>query len=67
MSLAFPVTRRSAIKGVSHAVGGLVSGVAALAVVDADRDETGQPLITRQLGTIGPLLIFHPGIGATTR
>lgn len=64
---ADPVSRRSAVKGISLAVGALVSGVAGLAVVDADRKETGQPLFTRQLGVTGPLLIFLPGIGATTR
>ncbi len=48
-------------------VGALFASIAALAVVDADRAETDQPLFTRALGATGPQLVFLPGIGATTR
>lgn len=42
-------------------------GVAALAVADADRADTGSPLVVRRLGDTGPLLVFVLGIGSTTR
>ncbi len=60
-------SRRQWIKRVAAGVGVAVAGVAALAVFDADRSDTGRPLFQRQLGENGPLLVFLPGIGATTR
>lgn len=60
-------SRRRWIKRVALSAGAVVVGVAALAVVDADRADTGRPLFVRRLGDTGPLLVFLPGIGATTR
>jgi len=48
-------------------VGGVAVGVAALAIADADREETGRPLFVRRMGDAGPQIVFLPGIGATTR
>lgn len=47
--------------------GAVAVGIAALAIVDADGADTGRPLFVRRLGDSGPLLVFLPGIGATTR
>lgn len=60
-------TRRRWFKRVAIGAGAAVLGVAALAVADADRADTGHPLFVRRLGDTGPLLVFLPGIGATTR
>jgi pimeloyl-ACP methyl ester carboxylesterase len=60
-------SRRRWIKRVALGAGAVVVGVAALAVVDADRADTGRPLFVRRLGDTGPVLVFLPGIGATTR
>lgn len=62
-----PLTRRTLLKRVALGVSALVGSIAALAVVDADRAETDQPLFTHALGASGPQLVFLPGIGATTR
>ncbi|MES2521915.1 MAG: alpha/beta hydrolase [Gemmatimonadota bacterium] len=59
--------RRRWIKRAALGAGAVVVGVAALAVVDADRADTGRPLFVRRLGDTGPMLVFLPGIGATTR
>jgi pimeloyl-ACP methyl ester carboxylesterase len=59
--------RRVWIKRVALGAGVAAVGVAALAVADADHADTGQPLLMRRLGDTGPLLVFLPGIGATTR
>ncbi|MBC7670944.1 MAG: alpha/beta fold hydrolase [Polaromonas sp.] len=64
---AHPMTRRTLLKRVVLASGALVGSIAALAITDADRAETDQPLYTRALGVNGPRLVFVPGIGATTR
>ena len=60
-------SRRTWIKAVAWSTAAVATGVAALAIADADRSDTGTPLFSRQLGTNGPLLVFLPGIGATTR
>lgn len=60
-------TRRRWIKRVALGTGAVAVGIAALAVVDADHDDSGRPLFLRRLGDTGPLLVFLPGIGATTR
>lgn len=60
-------SRRRWLKRVALGAGAAVVGVAALAVADADREDTGQPLFVRRTGERGPLLVFLPGIGATTR
>ncbi len=59
--------RRTLLKRVALGVSALLGSIAALAVVDADRAETDQPLYTHALGTGGPQLVFLPGIGETTR
>lgn len=59
--------RRRWLKAAAWSVAGVATGVVVLAIADADRPDTGAPLFTRQLGTNGPLLVFLPGIGATTR
>lgn len=59
--------RRTALKRAAAGVGALVTGVAALAVVDADRADTDRPLFVEELGASGPLVAFLPGIGGTTR
>lgn len=60
-------SRRRWIKRVALGVGTVSLGIAALAVADADRADTGRPLFVRRLGEGGPLLVFLPGIGGTTR
>lgn len=60
-------SRRSLIKRVALGAGAAVVGVAALAIADADREDKGRPLFVRRTGERGPLLVFLPGIGATTR
>jgi pimeloyl-ACP methyl ester carboxylesterase len=60
-------TRRRWIKRVALGTGAFAVGIAALAVVDADHDDSGRPLFVRRLGDTGPVLVFLPGIGATTR
>ncbi len=60
-------SRRQWIKRVAIGTGVATLGIAALAVADADREDTGQSLFVRRLGDTGPLLVFLPGIGATTR
>jgi len=52
---------------VALGTGAVAVGIAALAIVDADGADTGRPLFVRRLGDSGPLLVFLPGIGATTR
>ncbi len=60
-------SRRRWIKRVALGMGTVSLGIAALAVADADRTDTGRPLFVRRLGEGGPLLVFLPGIGGTTR
>jgi pimeloyl-ACP methyl ester carboxylesterase len=60
-------SRRRWIKRVALGVGAVSLGIAALAVADADRTDTGRPLFVRRLGEGGPVLVFLPGIGGTTR
>lgn len=60
-------SRRVWIKRVAVGVGTVSLGIAALAVADADRTDTGRPLFVKRLGATGPLLVFLPGIGGTTR
>ena len=61
------VSRRTALKRVAAGLGVLVTALAAAAVADADRADTGRPLFVRRLGAAGPLVAFLPGIGATSR
>ncbi len=60
-------SRRRWIKHVALGAGAAVVGVAALGIADADGADTGRHLFVRHLGDTGPLLVFLPGIGATTR
>ncbi|QJR35421.1 alpha/beta hydrolase [Gemmatimonas groenlandica] len=60
-------SRRRWIKRTVLGVGIVSLGIAALAVADADRADSGTPLFVRRLGEGGPLLVFLPGIGGTTR
>lgn len=63
-----PVTsRRRLIQRAALLAGVAAASIAALAIVDADREDTGGPLFVRRLGDTGPMLVFLPGIGATTR
>ncbi len=62
-----PLTRRTFLQRAALGVGAIVASIASLAVADADRADTGQPLFTRALGASGPQIVFLPGIGATTR
>lgn len=59
--------RRVWLKRVALGAGAAAVSVAALAVADADHADTGRPLFVRRLGDTGPLVVFLPGIGATTR
>ena len=61
------MSRRRILKRIALGAGGIVVGVAALAIADADREDTGRPLFVRRMGDKGPQLVFIPGIGATTR
>jgi len=65
--LSIRISRRTMFKRALAGMGVLVAGIAALAIVDADRSELGKPLYQRTLGDGGPRLVFLPGIGATTR
>lgn len=59
--------QRRSVKGVAIAAGAVATVIAALAVMDAAGDGDDGPLHLRQLGDTGPLVVFLPGIGATTR
>lgn len=60
-------SRRQFVKRAALVLGAATAALAALAIVDADREDTGRPLFVQRLGDSGPLLVFLPGIGATTR
>ncbi len=60
-------SRRRWIKRVALGADATVLGIAALGVADADGTDTGRRLFVRRLGDSGPMLVFLPGIGATTR
>ncbi|WP_310572037.1 alpha/beta hydrolase [Gemmatimonas sp.] len=60
-------SRRWWVKRVALGMGTVSLGIAALAVADADGADTGRPLFVKRLGATGPLLVFLPGIGGTTR
>ncbi len=60
-------SRRRWIKRVAVGAGATVVGLAALAIADADGADTGRRLFVKRLGDSGPMLVFLPGIGATTR
>lgn len=60
-------SRRRLIKRAVLGAGAVAAGIAGLAVIDADREDTGRSLFVRRLGDRGPRLVFLPGTGATTR
>lgn len=56
------------LKRIAGAAAVAVGAIAVLGVADADRgDDARGPLYIREIGTVGPTLVFLPGIGATTR
>ena len=61
-------SRRTLLQRLALALGALVGGTAALAVADADRGDDGtRPLFSTIAGQGDALIVFLPGIGATTR
>ncbi len=60
-------SRRQLLKRVALGTGAALVGVAALGIADADNTDTGRPLFVRQLGDAGPIVVFLPGLGGTTR
>ncbi len=62
------VSRRVWFRRIGLGAGALVAGATAVAVTEGDRGaDAERALFTEALGSGGPLVVFLPGLGATTR